>query len=274
MMSPRKNKNKPEGREWARRFLVTPKQLGDPFPELSGDQARHASTVLRLAPGDTVILLDGGGEEFYARILKDPHPSPKRIRLEILGPHEATPEPAVELTLGLSLVKLAQMEDVIRRGTELGLSFLTPVITKRSAVRLSSKRAEAKQERWQRIALESLKQCNRSRPIGVKPTLAFTDFLKATENFPLKIMLYEELSSEASPGWSQVFAEKKHPEKVAVLVGPEGGFTEVEAAYAKDAGYHLLGLGPRIMRSSTAAAALLAVLGFFLGDLSDFKNKF
>lgn len=231
---------------------------------LAGPEAHHARRVLRLKTGDSLILIDGRGSEYTARIISS---DPEGLDLEVMDRRPALQESPLELTLGLALLKSDRMDLVVQKGTELGLKTLTPIRADRCAVRLSPDRAAKRLERWRRIAGEAVKQCRRGEPVRISPLTQLPDFLSASSEAELKVMLYEGAAGVETRGWRALLSTKPRPRSVAALIGPEGGFTGEEVTLARKTGFEILGLGPRILRSETAALALMAVLGFELGDL-------
>ena len=250
-----------------RRFLVDPVLADSGQARLTHSQAHHALRVLRLKPGDMVVLIDGRGHEWEARITAAAR---GLVELEIIEKRASIPEPLLDLTLGLAVLKASPMDLVVQKGTELGLKTLVPLYSSLSAVRLNKKQAAKRVTRWRKIALEALKQCERGWPVRIEPLTSLEDFLAAASQADLKLMLYagKRNTSTASP--KELFSQKGKLKSIRALVGPEGGFTPAEAAQAEEAGFEVIGLGPRVMRSETAALALVAILGFELGDLSIF----
>ena len=132
-------------------------------------------------------------------------------------------------------------------------------------LRLDAKKAVARQERWERIALEAAKQCKRSRIPVVRPVASLEDALAALPEGALLLVLYED---EQSLGLKEALtALQERPQEVALLVGPEGGLTQQEVALARQHGALVVRMGPRILRTETAAVAAAAVVMYELGDL-------
>ncbi|MFH1137934.1 MAG: 16S rRNA (uracil(1498)-N(3))-methyltransferase [Pseudomonadota bacterium] len=247
-----------------RRFFFDPEGV-EPggVVRLSEAEAHHARDVLRLEREDEVILVDGRGGEFPARIV---NLDPGRVDLVIVAALRSESEPPLNLTLGLAVLKSDNMDLVVQKGTELGLTRLVPLYTDRSAVRLDGQRAEKKVLRWREIARQAVKQCRRGRVPDIEPVMNLDDFLAGPGEAELKIMLYEARRGEGSP-WEEVMSRQPRPVKATVLVGPEGGFTDREVARAERAGFRPFSLGPRILRAETAAIAVISVFMFALGDL-------
>lgn len=254
------------GKSFMRRFLIDHKADCPGKARLEGLEAHHARNVLRLSTGDMVEVIDGQGFEYHCRI-KAMHPD--RVELDILAPKEAAAESELDFTLGLGLLKSDKMELVVQKGTELGLSGLVPIRAARSTVKLDEDRGKKRIERWKNISRQALKQCRRGRPVDIKPASDLKTFIASAENADLKIVLHITNLNHGN-NWAQALSGFPRPRRVFGLVGPEGGFTEEEITMAVEAGFLVLGMGPRIMRAETAALALIAVLGFELGDLTNF----
>jgi len=247
-----------------RRFFVPKEDILDGRAKLVGNEAHHALQVLRLKKGDLVLLVDGQGCEYPARLIaagKD------WAELRIENQQPALGEPPLDLTIGLALLKADRMDLVVQKGTELGLKCLIPVETARCTVRLDQVKTDKRLDRWRRIAQEAMKQCRRGLPLDVRPVMTLQEFLSGSAGMDLKIMLYEGLAGTGGGGWRSLLKGEPKPASVAALIGPEGGLTGEEVEAARQAGFEAMSLGPRILRSETAALALTAVLGFELGDL-------
>ncbi len=247
-----------------RRFTINSDSVRDGRAVLTGDQAHHARSVLRLPPGEEVLLVDGDGREFSARIARS---TSRGLELDILTEETVRTESPLDLTLGLALIKLDRMDLLVHKATELGLRTLVPVLAVRSNVRPEKDKADKRVERWRRISAEAIKQCRRGRPVDIRPVTGLRDFLAGGRESDIRLMLWEGAEPGSREAWRAELGRFSGVEGVRVLVGPEGGFTPEEASLARSAGFAMLGFGPRILRSETAALALLAVLGHELGDL-------
>jgi 16S rRNA (uracil1498-N3)-methyltransferase len=208
---------------------------------LDGPEAHHLATVCRLRPGDAVTLFNGDGREYAARVVS----AGKRVvELEIIS--EATParEVGFRLEVAAPLPKGDRAAFLLEKLTELGATAFTPLRTARSVVHPH----EAKLERLQRHVIEASKQCGRNVLLRVGPLTDWASFVGA--DLPARRLVAhtggEALSAAGSPG------------DVALVVGPEGGLTDVEVEQARAAGWRVVGLGPRVLRVETAALTLTA----------------
>ncbi|MBF0529687.1 MAG: 16S rRNA (uracil(1498)-N(3))-methyltransferase [Deltaproteobacteria bacterium] len=252
----------------AKRFWI------DSLPEVSGTvsltgtEAHHVRNVLRLSLGDLVELVSSTGRQAMARIYEIDRSGVKLI-VENLQPAEN--EPPLSIVLGLAVLKADRMDWVVQKATELGLSALIPVTADRSVVQLEQERAAKRTERWRQIARQAVKQCRRGRAPEVAAPVNLKSFFDICLKHEVKIVLHEAAEHHASNSWANLQNLFDRPQTVAALVGPEGGFTNHEIMLAREAGFSVLGMGPRILRAETAALALLAVIGFLWGDLANFS---
>ncbi len=239
------------------RFFVPPADLAGATVTLSGEPLHHLATVLRLGAGAEVLLLDGQGQVCRCRIERLDRRTAAATVLERWSEREGV----LPLRLLQGVPKGERMELVLQKGTELGISAFTPVVTSRSIGRVDAEREEKRQLRWQRIISEAARQSRRPLLPHIGPSLTLAEALAATSE-TLRLILWE--------GESRPLAEVlplQAPASVALLVGPEGGFSSDEAALAGRHGFVAVGLGPRILRSETAGFAVAAILGHRYGDL-------
>ena len=231
-------------------------------PVLTGTEALHAVKVLRLQPGAVIAVCDAEGRSAEAEVTDV---SEALVVLRILRMIEDTAEAELGLHVLQGLAKGEKMEWVLQKTVELGCRFFAPIAAERSVLRLDAKKAVARQERWERIALEAAKQCKRSLIPVVRPVASLEDALAALPEGALLLVLYED---EQSLGLKEALtALQERPQEVALLVGPEGGLTQQEVALARQHGALVVRMGPRILRTETAAVAAAAVVMYELGDL-------
>jgi 16S rRNA (uracil1498-N3)-methyltransferase len=246
------------------RFFIDPEDLTDTRAVLTGEEAHHLISVLRLKVGVPIQLFDGLGKTYEAEIEKI---STGRVEAAILS---MTEEPAAEKTklhLGLALLKGKKMDFVMQKATELGVAGLHPFLATFSNARHMEANREAKRlERWQKITREACKQCNRPKPPTCYPVKDFNTLLEEASqaDYDLKLLFWE---GERSQGLHGIAQGPDQPCSVMILIGPEGGFSMEEAAQAKAAGFQPITLGKRIMRAETAAVAAIAILQHQLGNL-------
>lgn len=235
-----------------RRFLVP--ELGSKTEiEIRGEEAHHLLHVLRLKSGDEVFLFDGRGLHYRAR-LTDCGRNWARASLRQPLP---SLESQLDLTLAVAIPKAEALALVVEKATELGVTRIVPLLTERTTVQ-AGRQAPGKLSRWRRIAVEASKQCGRSRVPSIEDVVAFTELVSA-ERPGAKIL--------ASPAGGHLPEKPIEPLGLAA-VGPEGGWTDAELALARDHGFHFLCLGPRTLRTETAAVTVVALLQSAWGDSS------
>ncbi len=230
--------------------------VGDTL-ELPAELLRHLRTVLRLPPGSEVDLFDGQGRAARAQVTAD-------YRALVRSVWSEPPSPC-RLSLIQGLPKGEKLELVLQKGTELGVSCFLPTPMVRSVGKLKADREQNRLERWQKIIREAARQ---SGQMHLPQLRLVPDFASAlSEEADLKLLLWEQ---SAVP-LEQALPEQA-PQKVAVIVGPEGGVAPEEAAAAIAAGYQAVNLGPRILRTETAGLAIMAILQYLYGDLAKGRN--
>lgn len=225
---------------------------------LGAAQAHYVGRVLRLRKGDTLILFDGSGTEFDAvveRVGKD------SAELAIGTRNETHTESVLHTQLVQGIGRGDRMDFVVQKATELGVKRITPVMTRHGVVRLDSRRADSRRAHWQSIATSACEQSGRVRPPLIDEPVALDAWFGAmTRRADVDLIL--------RPGADLPLAAVPAPvTKLCLLIGPEGGFSDAEYAAAAAAGFRAVSLGPRILRTETAALAALAVAQSLWGDL-------
>jgi 16S rRNA (uracil1498-N3)-methyltransferase len=226
---------------------------------LEGSTAGHITRVLRLRPGDALTLFNGRGGEYAGRIEK----SHGGGVIVAVGSRDAVErESPLTLTLAQGVSRGERMDLVVQKATELGVSGLVPVFTERSVVRLDARQAGRKVAHWRAIAVAACEQSGRNRLPEVATPLSLREFTGAARNAlgGARLLL--------SPGAALRLDDIPSPvTDVTVLIGPEGGLTESEEDLARTAGFAPVRLGPRVLRTETAALAALTLLQRRFGDL-------
>lgn len=224
--------------------------------ELPDEVAHHALRVLRLRVGDTIVLFDGSGGEYRASLQDVGRRA--SVRIETFDPVDR--ESPLEVMLAQSLPAGDKMDWVIQKAVELGVRAILPLITERSVVRLAGERADKRAAHLRGVARSACEQCGRTVCPAVEGIASLSDFLAAgVADGMLRLVL--------SPGSGSKLASLAPPAQgVALLVGPEGGWSEAEMAAIRACGWRELTLGPRILRSETAGLAGLAALQACWGD--------
>jgi 16S rRNA (uracil1498-N3)-methyltransferase len=225
--------------------------------ELDSERFRYAGRVLRLRAGDEVVLFDGTGGEFTAAITEV---SRRAIVLGIGAHRERNVESPVEINLVQGVSRGERMDLVVQKATELGVQRITPVLTERSVVRLHGDRSERRREHWEKVAQSACEQCGRN----IVPVI--------DEPQPFAIWLASAGASDAQravlrPGVEQTLSGLPASKRWQLLIGPEGGLAKAELEQATEAGFAPCALGPRVLRTETAAIAALVILQDRFGDL-------
>jgi len=237
------------------RFFVGNALQSDEVVTLPDEVTRHVQ-VLRLQPGDTIVLFNGLGGEYSAEIVG----MERRDTQVRIGPHrDVEAEPPYRVTLAQGVAGNDKMDWLIEKAVELGATNFVPLTASRSVVRLSGERAVRRQVHWQRIVQASCEQCGRNRLPDVAPARDIAAWLDSLPKRPGEGELRLLLSPRANVAFSTLPAEPPSGE-VTVLIGPEGGFSSQEEAAALDQGFIAMGLGPRVLRTETAGIAVLAAL--------------
>ena len=224
---------------------------------LEGDAANHITRVLRLRPGDPLTLFDGGGAEHPARIEELRRSA---VVVTVGDPCAPRRESPLRLTLAQGISRGERMDWVVQKSTELGVSRIVPVQTERAVVKLDSRQADRKLHHWQGIAIAACEQSGRNTVPPIATPLGLDEFLRDVDARATRLLL--------SPAGALRIDDLAAPEdQIIVLIGPEGGLAEAEQRAALAAGFRAVQLGPRVLRTETAAVAALTLLQHRFGDL-------
>lgn len=237
--------------------IYTPQSLASHTTlPLDAEAAHHIARVLRMQNGDSLILFNGDGNEYPATIASI---DKKSVHVALEAASSIARESPLAIHLGIAISKGERMDWVIQKATELGVTEITPLQTERVEVRLNSEREEKKLAHWQAIAVSACEQCQRNRiPVihSPQPLSAWLDSVQSDAKFVLHHRSEVNLS-----------ATTKQPQSVALLIGPEGGLSDMEIVLAEKKDFAPLRLGPRVLRTETAPLAALSILQFLWGDL-------
>ena len=224
---------------------------------LAGGAARHVTRVLRLRVGEALTLFNGSGGEYAASIEQS---QGGRVAVAIGAQRALERESPLALILAQGVSRGERMDLVVQKATELGVSGLVPVLTERSVVRLTAQQAERRLNHWRAIAVAACEQSGRNRLPVIAAPVPLKSFLRSRTEGMTRLLL--------SPAASATLADLPRPvSAVTVLIGPEGGLAEAEQEAAVAAGFKPLRLGPRVLRTETAAIAALTLLQREFGDL-------
>ena len=211
---------------------------------LTGSEAHHVLHVMRLNVGDEVILFDGSGKQFAARI---DSLGRQEIELAVLERQEIDVELRGELTVGVALPKAERQRWLVEKLTEIGANRLVPLRTRRSVVHPDEKSLG----KLRRAVIEASKQCGRNRLMQIQPLISFEDFLASAPDDA------DRWLADIRGTTAAIREETTHP--IYLTVGPEGGFTDDEVTDAQGRGWQAMSLGARILRIETACLVLASL---------------
>ena len=225
--------------------------------ELDAEQSRYLGKVLRARVGDRLAIFNGEGPEWPATIVRI---SRNSVCLALGDSVEAGTESALRIHLVQGISRGERMDFVVQKATELGVKRITPVLTEFGVVKLDADRAEKRRDHWQKIAASACEQSGRTRPPLVDSPLALKTWFGTT---PVSTGTQLILKPRAAMSLAGLPAPET---KVCVLIGPEGGFSDSEYDDAEVSGFSAVSLGPRVLRTESAAIAALSVLQSLWGD--------
>lgn len=248
------------------RFFVPPEALlGEPV-RLEGDLAHQIARVLRLHRGEHIELLDGSGWAYEAAL----EGVGSRLAVaRVLSRSRPETEPRARIVLYQALPKRRRFDLILQKGTELGVSTFVPMLTRYAEAR--AEHGAGKTQRWARIVAEAVEQSGRARVPVVRPVVAFGEACQPPPEGVLALMPYV---GERERGLADALGTlREPPEEVRLYVGPEGGFAAEEAALAAGRGIRPITLGPRVLRTETAALTAVTVVLYALGELGPARRE-
>lgn len=219
--------------------------------------AYHVARVLRMRESAPLTVFDGGGNDYHAEIVRV---EGDKVTVELRTQSLNTAESPLRITLVQGVSRSERMDWTLQKATELGVAAVAPVLTARSVVRLDAKQAEKKQAHWRGIVIGACEQCGRARIPSVAAPSSLRDYFANVRKDGMRLVL-----SPTAPASLSGIASL--PAKVDLLIGPEGGLDDDEIAAAQQAGFMPVRLGPRVLRTETAAVVALTVLQALWGDL-------
>jgi 16S rRNA (uracil1498-N3)-methyltransferase len=228
--------------------------------ELPPEPAAHLAKVLRVRSGDELTLFNGDGREFAGAVEAV---RGSRVNASVGAARCIERESPLAITLLQCLPRGDRMDLVVQKATELGVTRIQPFLSRRSVVRLDAKQAGSKTQHWRAIAINACEQCGRNRLPVIDPPLELIDHLSAAQDSQAYV---PRLRLVLEPGMSEALPH--HPGGgVEIAIGPEGGFAPEELEAMRLAGFQRVALGPRILRTETAAIAAIAWLQSRYGDM-------
>ena len=268
------------------RIFLPPEELTSDKITITGDNARHLSLVLRIKPGESIIVFDGQGYRYDCTVQK----VHKKEIIALLNKKEPySVESPLSIILAQGIAKGEKMDLIVQKSTELGVSKIIPLVTERTEVRHTQK-----VERWRKIAHSASQQSGRDRVPEIEEPMELRDFINNPPLSPFakggkdsssphlhnvstkphfekggsggifKLILSE---SHSERNLKQLLCDLKDISEITVLVGPEGGFSKEEVDTAVDNGFLEVSLGPRILRTETAPIAAISIIQYERGDM-------
>ncbi len=235
-------------------FYVNREAVRGDTAVLSGTEAGHMLRSLRLRPGDSFLAFDEEGHRYRMRILEA---TSRSLRAEVLETWPPEPAPVVSVTLLVGLPKADKMDFILEKATELGCTCVAPFRSSRTIPRLDAHEAGRRRMRWERVAQAAAKQCGSARVPEIPGLLSYAGALVLGARSEARVVFYE---GEERSGLKEVLSGMGTAKSAALLIGPEGGFSEDEVREAERAGFVRTGLGQRILRVETAAIAAVSMV--------------
>lgn len=235
------------------RYFIAPPIQSD-RAILAGAEAHHAIHVKRSKPGDRLVLFDGSGAEFPARVVRVGR---GEVELAVVGRAEVDRELPIQLILGVALPKGERQRWLVEKAVELGVGRIVPLVTRRSVARATASTLA----RLRRAVIEASKQCGRNRLAEVAEPRDWAEFVAAAAG-PCRLLAHRSVEPRGPDPGAPASPPLEIPRSGSTLlaVGPEGGLTSDEVALATSAGWQPIDLGPRTLRIETAAVLLVAIV--------------
>ena len=241
------------------RFFVTPDQVGEDKIRIQGSDVNHMKNVLRMRPGEEVMVSDGNNRQYRCRV--EDYPEGEAV-LAILEAGLVDTELPSRIYLFQGLPKQEKMELIVQKAVELGVCQVIPVQPRRCVGKLDAKKAAKKVQRWQQIAESAAKQAGRGYIPAVSEVMTFQEALAFSETLDIRLIPYE--LADGMEGTRKILDGIRPGQSVGIFIGPEGGFEKEEVGRAVEAGALPITLGKRILRTETAGIAVLSILMYRL----------
>lgn len=224
------------------------------------EDRHHIVKVMRMQIGDEIICVDPDGKSAVCKIAEI---TDEQVVADVVQWKDEKHELPIFITIASGLPKGDKLEWIIQKGTELGAHGFLPFAARRSVVKWDDKKAAKKIERWQKIAKEAAEQSHREFLPQVSNPVSFKALLEKSKEFDYKLAAFEEESrSGETSAFSSALQKMQKGQTLLLVFGPEGGLSEEEADAFKEHGFHLCGLGPRILRTETAPLYALAAISY------------
>jgi len=245
------------------RFFVAPEVVAADWVTLPAEVAHQVRDVLRLRVGERIVLLDNSGREFETELCAVGRDG---VQGAVVARRVGTSEPGTELVLYQGLLKATKFEWILQKGTEMGVRAFVPTHCQRSIAGLTEQ-GSMKVRRWERILQEAAEQCGRTVAPVLFPTTTLETALAAQPAGTLILFPWEEETATTLRATLAARHGPIPPNRIALFIGPEGGFTADEARLAAQQRAHVVTLGPRLLRAETAALATIAMILYEFAEL-------
>jgi 16S rRNA (uracil1498-N3)-methyltransferase len=222
---------------------------------LQGKSAHYLGRVLRVATGQTVVLFNGDGRDYVCEVSGA---GKNELALDVMTRLPARPESPLNITVVQAVSRGERMDQTLQKCTELGAAAFQPLWSEGVEVRLKGEKLEKRQRHWQGVVISACEQSGRAVVPEVKPAVTLREWIQEPSAHTRLV-----LAPDAEQGLAAAAVESP----VELLVGPEGGFSDAELDWITSSGALVVGLGPRILRTETAAPAAVAILQALVGDL-------
>jgi len=224
--------------------------------ELDDNAAQHVGRVLRMQPDQELLLFNGDGHDYQARIVAA---SKKNVTVDVYQQQDNGTESPLKVVLGQTLSKGDRMDYAVQKAVEMGVSEIVPLSTARCDVKLKGDREEKRLRHWQQVAISAAEQCGRARVPKILPVMTVSEWLAHSQGCDLRLVLHHRTE--------QHLASVEKPGSVALMIGPEGGLSADEIGEAESSGFLPVALGPRVLRTETAPVVALALCQWLWGDI-------
>ena len=244
------------------KFFTARENIKDTTLIIDSEDANHLKKVLRINIGDKITVCDGAGIDYTVRVSEI---GKNEIECDIIDRQKSDTEPNINITLYQGLPKAAKMDYIIQKNTELGISKIVPAKLARCVVKLENKAAEDKKcERWQKIAVASAKQSGRGIVPEIGNPMTVDEIIEDVKDYNLVFVPYE---CEDQSRLKTIVESAPDAKDIAFIIGPEGGFDISEIEKLKAAGIKTVTLGKRILRTETAAEAVVSMLMYAYNEI-------
>jgi len=241
------------------RLYIDQPIVADTELEITGDRAHYLGRVLRMRVDQPLIVFDGSGGEYPAHIASI---SKRSVRVSVGAYSDIDRESPLSIHLLQGLSRGDRMDTIVQKTTELGVAAITPLTTDFSVVKILGNRAQKKLSHWRGISISACEQCGRNVLPRIDEPTPFKEWLGVNVGDTRSRLILKPDVSQTLDTCTELSGT------ICVLIGPEGGFSDVEYKLAEDLGFEAISLGPRILRTETAAIATVAGLQSLFGDSS------